>query len=155
MSVSQPVILLAEDDDNDIFFMRRALKKAEIDSPLHVVRDGQEALDYLGGVGPFADRQHYPLPGIVFLDLKMPFLGGFDVLTWLRSQPPFKNIPVVILTSSSEDRDRRMAGELGARAYCVKPPGTEMVREMMRLANESGKGVSVSAPRCYDIPSDK
>jgi CheY-like chemotaxis protein len=151
MSERQPVILLAEDDENDIFFMRRALQKADINCPVHVVRNGQEALDYLGGVGPFADRERHPLPAVIFLDLKMPFVDGFDVLAWLHSQSPFKNIPVIVLTSSAEDRDRRKATELGAKAYCVKPPGSEMIKEMMRLANEPDK--NVSAPGCYDISS--
>jgi CheY-like chemotaxis protein len=155
MSASQPVILLAEDDDNDIFFMRRALQKAEINCPLHVVRNGQETLDYLGGAGPFADRERYPLPAILFLDLKMPFVDGFDVLAWVRSQSPLKDLPVVVLTSSSEDRDRRRASELGAKAYCVKPPASEMVKEMMRLTNETGKDVTVSAPRYHDTSSDQ
>jgi CheY-like chemotaxis protein len=131
--------------------MRRALQKAEINCPLHVVRDGQEALDYLRGTGPFVDRDHYPLPAIMFLDLKMPFVDGFDVLAWIDSQPAIKNIPVVVLTSSSEDRDRKKAAELGAKAYCVKPPASEMVKQMMRLANDPD--TNVSAPRCYNISS--
>ena len=154
MSAIEPVILLAEDDDNDVFFMRRALQKAEIHHSLRVARNGQEALDYLEGVGEFAARDQYPLPSIIFLDLKMPFLDGFDVLRRMHSQTSLKNIPVVVLTSSAEDRDRTKATELGAKAYCVKPPATEMVREMMRLVNECGENVHVSAPRCLGKPSD-
>ncbi|HEX4265566.1 MAG TPA: response regulator [Verrucomicrobiae bacterium] len=153
MNASQPVILLAEDDENDIFFMRRALQKADVNCPLYVTRDGKEALDYLGGAGPFADREHYPIPALMFLDLKMPFLNGFDVLEWIHSQSSLKDIPVVILTSSAEDRDRKKAAQLGAKAYCVKPPTHEMVKEMMRLTGD--KDAEVSAPRCYCPPSDQ
>jgi CheY-like chemotaxis protein len=155
MSASDPVILLAEDDDNDIFFMRRALKKAEINHSLHVARNGQDAVNYLDGAGEFADRVRHPLPAIMFLDLKMPFLDGFDVLKWMHSQSSLKNIPVVVLTSSAEDRDRRKATELGAKAYCVKPPATDMVREMMRFVNEPGENIDVSAPGCFGKPSDQ
>jgi CheY-like chemotaxis protein len=133
MNPSESIILLAEDDENDVFFMRRALQKAEVDFPLHVVTNGQEALDYLGGAGKFQDRKSHPLPSIIFLDLKMPFVDGFDVLAWIRSQPSLKEISVVVLTSSSEERDRQKAAELGAKGYFVKPPNVEMVKEMMRF----------------------
>ncbi len=133
MNTTQPTILLAEDDDNDIFFMRRALRKAEISFPLQVVTNGQEALDYLGGAGKFAARDKYPLPALMFLDLKMPYIDGFDVLAWIRSQSSLNNVPVVVLTSSPEERDRQKATELGARAYFVKPPTAESVREMMNF----------------------
>jgi CheY-like chemotaxis protein len=156
MSAREPIILLAEDDENDIFFMRRALQKAEVDYPLHVARNGQETLDYLSGAGQFADRDRYPVPSILFLDLKMPFVDGFDVLAWIQSQSSLKDkLPVVVLTSSSEDRDRRKVAEFGAKAYCVKPPGTEMIREMMRLTKAGGENVDVSAPRCFDLSSNQ
>lgn len=145
MNATQPVILLAEDDENDIFFMRRALQKANVDCPLHISRNGQEALDYLSGAGEFANRERYPLPALIFLDLKMPFVDGFDVLTWIESQPTLKNIPVVVLTSSSEDRDRRKVAQLGAKAYFVKPPTVEMVNETMRFVNDGGNSVTLSA----------
>jgi len=133
MNTTQPTILLAEDDDNDIFFMLRALRKAEIDLPFQVVTNGQEALDYLGGAGKFAAREDYPLPALMLLDLKMPFIDGFDVLAWLRSNPALNSLPVVVLTSSPEERDRRKAAELGARAYFIKPPTAESVKEMLNF----------------------
>lgn len=122
MSTNEPIILLAEDDENDVFFMRRALRKAEVTFPMHLVTNGQEALDYLRGAGKFSDRDQYPLPSIMLLDLKMPFVDGFEVLTWISSQPSLTEIPVVVLTSSAEERDRQKAAELGAKAYFVKPP---------------------------------
>jgi len=136
MTTRQPVILLAEDDDNDVFFMRRALLKAQIEFPLQVVHNGQQAVDYLNGDGEFSDRERHPLPSIMFLDLKMPFLDGFEVLSWIGSQASLKGIPVVVLTSSAEERDRRKAAELGAKGYFVKPPKPETLKEMLRFANE-------------------
>lgn len=136
MSTNEPLILLVEDDDNDVFFMRRALQKAGFTNPLQLANNGQEAIDYLNGLGKFGDRRHFPMPSIIFLDLKMPFLDGFEVLGRIRSQPAIRKIPVVILTSSSEERDRQRAAALGAAGYFVKTPGVETVREMMQFLNE-------------------
>lgn len=135
--MNKPVILLAEDDDNDVFFMRRALQKAQVEFPLQVVTNGQQALDYLSGEGKFADRHTYPLPSLILLDLKMPFLDGFEVLTWIGQQSSLKKTPVAVLTSSAEDRDRRRATELGAKAYFVKPPRPETIVEISRFIDEN------------------
>src|SRR3954462_13063526 len=115
MSTSQAAILLADDDENDVFLMRRALKRAGVTNQLCVVHNGKEAIDYLGGKSPFVDRQVYPLPGFLFLDLKMPLLNGFDVLTWLQKQPSFGDLPVLVLSSSDHEFDRQKVRELGAR----------------------------------------
>lgn len=144
MKTKEPLILLVEDDDNDVFFMRRALQKAEFTNPMNVANNGQEAIDYLSGAGKFSDRNKFPLPSIVFLDLKMPFLDGFEVLAWIRSQSALDKIPVVVLTSSSEERDRQRATALGAAGYFVKTPGVETVREMMQFLNEDGEHVLAS-----------
>ena len=104
MNDKEPIILLAEDDDNDIFFMKRALQKADVTNPMHIVTNGQETIDYLAGDGKFQDRTLHPLPDIIFLDLKMPCLDGFEVLAWLGNQPELKNISAVVLTSSAEER---------------------------------------------------
>lgn len=132
-------ILLVEDDEDDAFFMKRALAKAEIDMTVHIAVNGQEALDYLKGAGKFSDRSQYPLPTIVFLDLKLPYVHGFEVLKWIRSQPALNDVPVIVLTSSPEPRDREKAMQLGAKTYLVKPPTREMVLtvlEAMHLAHE-------------------
>ena len=131
------LILLVEDNVDDVFLMERAFSKAKLCAQLQIVTDGQEALDYLGGVGIYADRLAYPLPELIFLDLKLPFVHGFDILSWLRQQPLLQQMPVAILTSSPEERDRERAAELGARAYLVKPPTPEMIIETWRAVVET------------------
>src|SRR5947207_11965114 len=98
-------ILLVEDDERDVFLMRRALQGAKVINALYVVEHGQEALDYLGGIGKFVDRTAYPLPVIVFLDLKLPFKSGHEVLAWIRRQKEFESLVVVVLTASNEPSD--------------------------------------------------
>src|SRR5215831_9692525 len=98
-------ILLAEDDKNDIFLMRRAFENAGFLNPLVVVNNGEEAVQYLQGEGQYAQRDRFPLPGLLLLDLKMPLMDGFDVLAWLRAHPQFNSLPVVVLTSSKLDSD--------------------------------------------------
>src|SRR5438552_16825551 len=99
------VILLAEDDDNDVVLIKRAFDKGCIRSPLMVVPDGEQAVAYLSGVGKYWNRQEYPLPDLMLLDLKMPRMDGFDVLRWVRAQPNFSGLRVVVLTSSDALRD--------------------------------------------------
>lgn len=144
MNPTAPVILLAEDDPNDVFFMQRALAKAGVNLPLQVVKDGQEALDYLAGSGKYNDRIESPLPSLILLDLKMPFVSGFDVLAWIRSQPSLKDLPVIVLTSSAEERDRQRATELGAMAYFIKPPTREMVMEIAELLGDGKEKATIS-----------
>ena len=122
-------ILVAEDDENDIILMRRAFERAGIPNPLLVVRNGQEAVDYLAGTGDFALREKYPLPALVLLDLKMPWMDGFDVLKWLRARAEFNKLPVVVLTSSKLQADVDKSRQLGVYDYRVKPHGfTDLVR---------------------------
>src|ERR1700677_3075494 len=97
-----PTILVAEDDDNDVFFLERAFKQAQLCNPLRRVKDGEEAIAYLRGDGEYSDRQKHPLPRFMLLDLKMPRKNGFEVLAWTRQQPVLKRIPIAILTSSKE-----------------------------------------------------
>lgn len=132
MNEKNPRILLIEDDENDVFLMERALKKANLAPPMHIAINGQEALDYLGGQGKYADRATFPMPQCVFLDLKLPFVHGFDVLEWIRTQPSLKDVQVFVLSSSPEERDRQKARQLGAKAYLVKPPTPEILLETFR-----------------------
>jgi CheY-like chemotaxis protein len=115
-------LLLVEDNSDDIFLMRRALKKSGLELPVQIVTDGKQALDYLSGAGAYADREQFPRPAWVFLDLKLPYINGFEVLEWIRSDATNRYLDVVILTSSPEERDKETAQRLGACAYLVKPP---------------------------------
>jgi CheY-like chemotaxis protein len=128
----QPTILLVEDNDDDVFAMRRALKLAQVANPLQVVTDGKQALDYLSGQGPYHNRKDYPLPFIVFLDLKLPFVHGFEVLSWIKHQAALEAVIVVVLTSSDEPRDHERAYTLGARSYLVKPPTAQHLTDLLK-----------------------
>jgi len=118
-------LLVAEDDDNDVFFIQRAFKQAEIVNPVHRVRDGEEAIAYLRGEGKYADRAQYPLPGLMLLDLKMPRKNGFEVIAWTRQQPGIRRLPIAVLSSSREEPDINRAYDTGANTYLVKPVNFE------------------------------
>lgn len=117
---SAPRILLIEDDEDDLFLTQRILKKAGLTDIRHAA-DGRQALDYLAGVGVFADRAAHPLPEAMLVDLKIPFVNGHQVLEWLATKPELKSIRAFILSSSGEDRDRDRARAAGAAGYFVKP----------------------------------
>ncbi len=131
---SVAAVLLAEDEEHDVFFMRRAFSKAEIEDPLVVVTNGQEVMDYLKGQGPYADRDRYPEPKLLLLDLKMPLVDGFEVLQWLRQEPYWRDtLPVLVFSSSDQEVDKRKAFELGAHEYLVKPSSFD---ELVRLVED-------------------
>ncbi len=119
--MTNQIILYAEDDENDAFFLQRAFQQAEIQQRLVIVEDGKAVLEYLEGKGRYQDRTEYPLPGLVFLDLNMPGLSGIEVLKWIRSTPSVCTVPVVVLSSSNQDRDIHRAYAQGANGYLVKP----------------------------------
>lgn len=132
MTTTNRALLLVEDNEDDVFLMKRALKGARVLNPLFVAEDGQEAVDYLGGAGKFADRDQYPLPAVVFLDLKLPFISGHDVLAWIRRQRELESLVVIVLTSSNEPSDLNRCYALGANSYVVKPPTPEQLEEMAK-----------------------
>ena len=121
MGTQNSVILLVEDDLNDALLAEKALRKAGILHPIIHLNDGEEAIKYFSGEAPFDDRTRHPLPMLVLLDLKMPKLTGFDVLTWLQNRPELAAIPVVVLTGSIHPEDIANAKKLGAVGYEVKP----------------------------------
>src|SRR6478672_12672813 len=121
--ITMDTILLVEDDSNDVLLIQRAFRKASLSNPLQIVEDGEAAILYLKGEESFADRDRYPLPRLILLDLKLPRKSGFEVLVWLRQQPKFYGLPVVVLTSSKEKNDIQQAYLLGANSYLVKPVG--------------------------------
>jgi CheY-like chemotaxis protein len=131
MSEHAPTILLVDDNEDDLYALRRAMKKAGIANPQQVVTNGQQAIDYLAGAGRFVDRAQFPLPFLMFLDLKMPFRDGFEILGWIRGQPDLASMVVVVLTGSDELKDHQRAYALGARSYLVKPPQPADLRSII------------------------
>ena len=121
MDTQNLTVLLVEDDLNDIFLVKRAFKVAQIPNPLQVVTDGEEAIQYLQGAGKYADREAYPLPKLIVMDLRMPGRTGFEVLEWAKRDRLLRRIPIIIVSSSDNPADINRAYEAGANAYMVKP----------------------------------
>ena len=124
-------ILLVEDNSRDAELMIRALKKRNLANNLIHVEDGSEALDYLFNRGKYEERKNNASPKIVLLDLKLPKLNGLEVLREIKKNEHTRRIPVVIVTSSAEDPDIKLAYELGANSYVVKPVNFEAFTEVM------------------------
>ena len=139
-------ILLVEDDENDIFFFERAAKLADFAQPIHVVRNGQEAIDFCNGSGDYSDRDRYPVPRFVVLDLNLPYRSGFDVLESLRRHPVTRLITVVVFTSSTSERDVSRAYSLGANSYLVKRPTPEALVDLLQLVKSYWFDANVAPP---------
>lgn len=147
-SFDTQTILLAEDNEDDIFIFGRAYKQARVRNPVQFARDGEEVVQYLAGAGRFADRAAFPVPHLLLLDLKLPLRNGLEVLSWIRERPDLAGLSVVVLTSSAEQRDLATARKLGARHYLVKPPRAKTLGELLaafRAEWESG-GVVRNVP---------
>src|SRR5256885_1076948 len=110
-----PCILVADDDRDDVFLLRRAFRRAAVHCDIVDVDDGQRAVDYLKGTPPFDDRISHPIPELLLLDIKMPKLNGFEVLAWLRGRPDLDHLPVVVFSSSPFEADANVARNLGAQ----------------------------------------
>lgn len=132
MQVTDFVVLLVEDDADHVLLIQRAFSKANLVNPLRIVRDGDDAVNYLSGTGPYADRSRHPLPSLILLDLKLPRKSGLEVLEWLRGEPHLKFTPVVILSSSAETADIQRAYVLGVNSYLVKPVNFGDLLEMVK-----------------------
>lgn len=126
----QALFLLVEDSETDAILIRRAFVKGNIINPLQLVTNGDQAMAYLKGEGVFRNRAEYPLPELVLLDLKLPGIDGFQVLRWIRQQPEFKALRVVVLTSSDRIQDVNLAYQLGANSFLVKPVDFERFVEI-------------------------
>ena len=134
MSIANRTILLVEDSQDDEELTLRALSRNNIGNHVVVVRDGQEAIDWLEGTGPHAGRDVTDTPALILLDLQLPKVDGLEVLRRLRANPQTAIVPVVILTSSKEDRDRASGYKSGANSYVQKPVDfTEFVAAVRQL----------------------
>ena len=129
-------ILHAEDEEHDVLFLEIAFQAAGITCPIQVVRDGQEAIDYLSGTGQFCDRERFPLPCLILLDLKMPRRNGMEVLQWLRQESGLPCLPVIVFTSSNRVEDVELAYRLGANSFVAKPSGIEERADFARCIKD-------------------
>jgi CheY-like chemotaxis protein len=124
-------ILLVEDHEDDISLLRNAFKEAG-STGLQVVKNGDEAIDYLEGCGQYCDRSAFPLPSLILLDLKMPRRTGFEVVEWVRAQGGLKRMPIVVLTDSANTDDVNRAYDLGINSYLIKPLELEEIARLVR-----------------------
>jgi len=147
---SQPFVLIAEDVENDVELLRRSFRQAGISPASHVVADGEECIAYLAGTGKYANRQEYPLPDLLLLDLKMPKANGFEVLKWIRAQQSLSPLRVVVLTSSERIKDIKMAYELGGNSFLTKPLNfadfTNTISVMLKYWLEHSKKPEIERP---------
>ena len=127
-------ILVADDDENDVFLLRHAFVKARLANPLQVVHDGEQLVAYLRGEEHYADREKYPFPALVLLDIKMPKMNGLEALSIIRNDPELRRLVVILLSSSDQEQDINQAFDLRANSYLVKPTSIErMVNVLGRL----------------------
>lgn len=124
-------ILQVDDDPNDVYLLQHAMKKAGVANPVQVVSDGQQAIDYLQGAGKFCDREKFPFPCLLLMDLKLPYVMGLDVLRWIRTQPRAP-LMVIMLTASAEEADIAEAYRLGANAFLTKPSEASKLEDMVK-----------------------
>jgi len=125
-------VLIVEDNADHAFLLRMAIHRIVPDQAVRIARDGVEAVAYLEGRGPFEDREAYPAPGLVILDLIMPRLDGFGVLEWVRGSEAYRDLPVVVLTSSISPWDEARASRLGASDFQTKPAELDALTDRLR-----------------------
>jgi CheY-like chemotaxis protein len=129
-------VLIVEDDVNDQTFIQRALKRTKAVNRMAVVNDGEEATVYLSGQGIYENRSLHPLPRLVLTDLKMPRMGGIELLRWMNAREEFRLIPTIVLTSSSDEADVTAAFMHGAKGYMIKPVQFAELEKLMRTVTD-------------------
>ena len=125
------VILIADDNADDLFLLRRSLQQNCILNPIQEVRSGHEAIAYLNGGHPYEDRARYPFPGILLLDLHMPKGDGFEVLTWIRDKLESTGLLIIVLSRLNEIKDINRAYALGAKSFLTKPGDPQELRQLI------------------------
>ncbi len=138
-------ILLVEDNPDDALLISRALKAIGVTSTLTVVPDGEEAIAYLAGTGQYSDRRRFPIPQLILLDLELPRINGFEVLSWLRKEPQFRKLPVVVLTATVFSSSIKTAYLLGANSFIVKPAGFSELTASLKQACDAWLSKSPSS----------
>jgi CheY-like chemotaxis protein len=123
MEAGPRAILVVEDDSTDVLLLERAFRRANLSTRLHIVSNGEEAIAYLKGEGPYSNRETCPMPELILLDLNLPRKSGFEVLAWVRDHRELKSVPIIVLTGSRRTIDVDQAYALGASSYLAKPSG--------------------------------
>jgi CheY-like chemotaxis protein len=129
-------VLVVDDSESDIFFLLRAFAASKVQNPVQVVRSGAEAIEYIEGTGKFENRNRFPLPKVVFLDLRMPPPNGFDVLNWKRAKKDLPKILWVAMTNFDSPRAINEAYGAGASTFLIKPLDSTDVRNLIEGFNE-------------------
>jgi CheY-like chemotaxis protein len=124
-------ILVADDEESDVLLIQLALKRAGLPTSVVVARSGREAVGLLAGMPPAGQSNSTTRPELLLLDLKMPYMDGFEVLSWLATREDLKDLPVIVFTSSADDADRQRACRLGAREYLVKPNALDQLVRLL------------------------
>jgi CheY-like chemotaxis protein len=130
------VVLVAEDEEDYVLVLKQAFSQANIPNPLYFVSTGLELVSYLKGDGKFSNRNEYPLPDLLLLDLKLPGYNGFEALSWIRAQPGLSGLRVLVLTSSDRIKDVNDAYRLGANSFLVKPYDFENLINLAKMIQE-------------------
>lgn len=126
-------ILHAEDDPNDVLLIQRAFQKANFSGKVVAINDGEQAIAYLKGENGYADREKFPFPNLLVMDLKLPRKSGLEVVSWIRSQPALKRLPVALLTSSKQPADINTAYDFGVNCYLLKPVNFDELVQMLKM----------------------
>lgn len=162
----QKAVLIAEDSENDAMAIHATLRDAGVTLPLKFVADGSSVIAYLKGAGEYADREKFPLPSVLLMDLRMPFLDGFQVMEWLKTQKRFHDLLIVALSGHGELSNVREAHFFGARSFLTKPCRMVDVKNLMRTYSTyfepdstSGTAVTPTTPPTietgYTVSPDK
>jgi CheY-like chemotaxis protein len=131
-----PLLLIVEDNEDDLFLLTRAFERAQVANPVQSVRSGAELTKYLMGIGPFRDRKLHPLPGLIFLDLRLKDMQGTDVLRFLSGQKDLSAINVIVWTTVIGPRDAVEVKELGIKCCVAKPPNLETLSQTVHGLND-------------------
>lgn len=136
MSERPRTILLVEDDPNDMLFMKTAFEAVGLENAVHEVSDGKQAMAYLGGTGSYSDRRKFPLPYLVLMDLKLPYVMGLDLLKWIRERRELDSTMVIVLSASANPKDVDAAYRLGANGYLMKTSRFDTLKAMVQALHD-------------------
>ncbi|MBJ6800857.1 response regulator [Geomonas propionica] len=153
MSYVNHTILVVDNDQDQAHFTKLALQRVGVITPVQSAKDGEEAIGYLSGRGAFQDRDSYPMPVLMLLDLKLPHISGVGLLSWLREQPALKRLPVVVLTTPVAEADLNRAYELGCNSFLFKPNSFNALLVMMQNLVQYWLGLNVAPELAVHPPA--